>query len=106
MRKVRRSRNYGSVTRPCRAHDPQPGWPLSVARTLANHGVRRGKLEWQAVYLGERFRLMTPQDHRIFWWTPPKAHDFVGFRAVLAHFHGVIHKFIDGICRRVIKVAL
>src|SRR5208282_4459242 len=35
---------------------------LPVTSTPANDGVRRGKLKLQAVYLGKRFRLMTPQD--------------------------------------------
>ena len=36
---------------------------LAVANTPPKHGVRRGKPERQAVYLGKRFRLMPPQDH-------------------------------------------
>jgi hypothetical protein len=38
---------------------------LPVASTPTNRGVGRGKLEWHAVHLGERFRLTTPQDHKV-----------------------------------------
>ena len=38
---------------------------LPVASTPTNHGVRRGKLERHAIYLGKRFRLMPPQDHQV-----------------------------------------
>src|ERR1039458_1801407 len=44
--------------------------------------------------------------HRIFEWNVPKVQDFLGFCAVSVYFHWLIHRFIDGIYRRVIKVAL
>lgn len=36
---------------------------LPVASTTTGHGVARGQLERKAVYLGKRFRLMTPEVH-------------------------------------------
>ena len=44
--------------------------------------------------------------HRIFEWNVPKVQDLLGFCAVSVYFHWLIHRFIDGIYRRVIKVAL
>jgi hypothetical protein len=38
---------------------------LPIAGAPADHGFRCGQTDRQAVHLGKRFRLMTPQDHKV-----------------------------------------
>jgi hypothetical protein len=44
--------------------------------------------------------------HSLLEWIPPKAQDFLGFRAVSTHSDGVIHRVYGRFYGRVIKTAL
>ncbi len=64
-----------------------PGWN-SVIVLRGEKMLERSKVRGSSIASGAHVRKV----HRIFGWTPPRAQDFLGFRAVSAYSDGVIHR--------------